>query len=143
MVAALSMDVRERIVARYHQGKETYKELAELFNVGESSVARLLRLEREQGDLRPAPHGGGYPPRITDADLPRLAELVAEKPDRTLAELCAEWVARFGGPISNSSMYRALERAGITRKKRPSERRNKTGRTFRKSGGNSSKNSCR
>ena len=58
------------------------------------------------------------PPRIADADLPKLADLVAEKPDRTLPELCDEWVARFGGRISPASMHRTLARAGITRKKR-------------------------
>lgn len=98
---ALSLDIRERIVARYHEGKETYKEIAALFRVGESTVTRLLRRERERGDLRPDPHGGGYPPRMGDEALPNLAELVAENPARTLPELCEEWVARFGGRTSH------------------------------------------
>ena len=123
MAAPLSLDLRRRIVARYRLGKETYKEIAELFGVGEASVSRVLRRARELGDPKPKPPGGGFPPRISDADLSKLVKLVAEKPDRTIEELCGVWIARYGGPITTSSMYRALCRAGLTRKKSPSQPR--------------------
>lgn len=143
MAAPLSLDLRRRIVARYRLGKETYKELAELFGVGEASVSRVLRRAREHGDLRPDPPGGGFPPRISDANLGKLVKLVAEKPDRSIEELCGVWTARYGGPVTTSSMYRALCRAGLTRKKSLSQPRSSSAQMSRPNAGRSSQKSRR
>jgi transposase len=116
-VNSLSIDLRRRIVARYQKGGVTYAEVAELFEVGEATVSRLLRRAREREDLHPDPIGGGFPPRIANEPLPLLVALVADKPDRTLVELCHEWRARHGTKISAASMGRSLHRAGLTRKK--------------------------
>ena|SRR5580692_3350073 len=134
---ALSLDLRRRIVARYARGNITYAELADLFDVGEASVSRLLRRARENGSLERDAPGGGFPPRIAEEQLPALIRLVAEKPDRTLAELCEVWVQRHGGELSTASLCRALRRAGVTRKKSPSARRSKTARTSARSAASS------
>jgi transposase len=75
------LDLRKRIVARHAKGDVTYAPVAELFDIGAASVSRLLRRGRERGDLHPDPIGGGYPPRIPEEQLPKLAALVAEKPE--------------------------------------------------------------
>lgn len=110
-MSALSLDLRQRLVARYERGDMTYVEVAETFGVGEATVSRLLRRRREQGSLERDPPGGRYPPRIAAEHLPRLVKLVAEKPDWTVPELCEAWKARYGGILSESSMKRALLRA--------------------------------
>jgi transposase len=56
-VIPLSLDLRKRIVVRYAKGDVTYAQVAELFDVGEASVSRLRRRERERGDLHPDPIG--------------------------------------------------------------------------------------
>lgn len=129
----LSLDLRKRIVTRYAKGDLTYAQVAETFSVGEASVSRLLRRERERGDLHPDPIGGGYPPRIADEQLPLLVAFVAEKPDRTLQGLCDDWRERHGTKLSTASMVRALTRAGITRKKSPSPRASSSEPTSRRS----------
>ena len=88
----------------------TYAQVADMFDVGEASVSRLLRRERERGDLTPDPIGGGHPPRIADEQLPSLVALVAEKPDRTIAELCQEWLVRHRTKLSIAAMGRTLQR---------------------------------
>lgn len=138
---ALSLDLRRRIVARYKRGDLTYAEVAALFDVGEASVSRLMRRSREREDLERAPGAGGFPPRITDDQLQLLVQLVAEKPDRTLPELCDAWMDRYGGDLTRSSLGRALRRAGLTRKKSPSAPPSRTAPTFKKSGARSSKKS--
>jgi transposase len=137
------MDLRTRIVARYAKGDLTYAEVAQLFDVGEASISRLLRRDRERGNLEPDANGGGYPPRISDEQLSLLTKLVAEKPDRTLAELCKVWLARHGVKLSIASMGRSLERAGLTRKKSPSPLPSSSGSTSSKSARRSSEKSRR
>jgi transposase len=124
----LSMDLRLRIVGAYERNEGTYAELAQRFGVGEATVSRLLRRQRERGHLQPEAPGGGFPPRIADDLLPELVRLVAENPDATLDVLVERWQKKFGGELSRSSLLRALERAGVTRKKNDSGRRSNSAR---------------
>lgn len=114
---ALSIDLRDRVVAAYEAGNGSYEEIAENFGVAICSVRRWVGLLRETGSVqkRSAP---GAAPLIKDCQLLQLVQLVEEKPDRGLNELCAVWQERFGVKVSKSSMDRALARANITLKKR-------------------------
>ena len=138
-MCALPLDLRKRVVARYERGGMTYTEIAETFGIGEASVSRLLRRSRERGNVERDPRGGGNPPLISEQELPLLVQLVAEKPDRTVAELCEAWTVLHGVELSDSSMKRALARAGMTRKKRHSDRQSRTARTSKRSAARSSK----
>lgn len=120
MSNAISNDLRQRIVDRYLRMNESYEQVAEHFQVGRATVNRVVNRLRKTGSVEPSPRGGGNPPRIGKAELPRLRELVAERPDRTAEELAREWHRRFGAALSRSSMVRALARAGLTLKKSPS-----------------------
>ncbi len=81
------------------------------------SVRRWVSLLRETGSVqkRSAP---GAVPRIKDCQLVELVQLVEEKPDRGLNELCVILQERFGVTVSKSAMDRALARANMTLKKR-------------------------
>lgn len=111
------------MTASYEAGNGSYEEIAENFGVGICSVRRWVSLLRETGSVqkRSAP---GAVPSIKDCQLVELAQLVEEKPDRTLNELCQKWQERFGVVISKSSMDRALARANLTLKKRRLELKN-------------------
>jgi transposase len=126
------MDLRRRIVAAYERNEGTYAEIAKRFGVGEATVSRLLRRKRERGHVEPEAPGGGFPARISDAQLPELVRLVAERPDATLDSLREIWVSRHGGALSRSSLLRSLERAKVTRKKSGSVRPSSSAGTSRK-----------
>jgi transposase len=124
-MAAYSMDLRARVAAACDMGTQTRAEVAERFAVSVSWVRRLLQRRRETGSLAPKPHGGGQPPAFDEAAADRLRRAVADAPDATLKEL-----ARVSAvACSTSAVDRALARLGITRKKRRSGPRSRTGRT--------------
>lgn len=110
----LSNDLRERIVAAVLAGECSLRELAKLFFVNLSTIVRLLQRYRQSGSVQPKPHAGG-PTRKLDANAEtRLLELVQEQPDATLAELRD----RLGVSCSIMTIFRALERNKISRKKK-------------------------
>jgi transposase len=117
MPKPITIDLRSRVINAYKSGEGGYLKLAKRFNVARNSVRRWLGLEKEQGNLLPRPHAGGISPKISDVQLIRLKELVAEKPDRTLPELAIEWNKRNSPAVHASSMSRALKRANISYKK--------------------------
>jgi transposase len=106
------MELRRRIVEAYERKEGTYFELAQRFGVGEATVYRLLKLQRERGNVRP-----GAPSGVTEEELPEFVRLVNEFPNATLEQLKEAWVSRTRRQLSRSSIVRALRRAGITRKK--------------------------
>lgn len=112
-----SVDLRQRVVDALAKGM-THDEAAEVFSVGRATVYRWSRLKRERGSVAPLPHGGGNPRAVDSAGDLALTELVAEKPDRFLPELTAELQKRTSQPASTSSVSRALQRLGLSRKKR-------------------------
>lgn len=125
-----SVDFRQRVV-KACDGGMTEEEAAELFGVGPATVYRWKALRRETGALEPRPHGGGNPSPLDEQRRKLLADIVHERPDRTLDELTAELVNRVGGPfsVSASSVSRAVLRLRLTRKKKSSPRSRRTGRT--------------
>jgi len=114
---SLPMKLRRRIVEAYERKEGTYFELAQRFGVGEATVYRLLKLQREQGNVRP-----GAPTGISEEELPELVQLVSELPNATLEQLKEAWVSRTQRELSLSSIVRALRRAGITRQRTTSGR---------------------
>lgn len=75
MGKALAVDLRERAVAAYRRGAGTQAEVATLFGIGEASLRRWLRRDREPGCVAPTvDYRHGLPPKI---DVVRLAELEA------------------------------------------------------------------
>jgi transposase len=109
-----SLDLRERIVAAVDRGEGSLRQLAAFFCVSLSFVVRLLRRRRRTGSVQPAAHGGGQPPALNDQADQRLRTLVAEQPDATLEELRQ----RLGLPCSCMAIWRALNRLGLSRKKK-------------------------
>ena len=81
------LELRERIVGAVDQQTHTIAELADLFQVTERYIYKLLKLRRDYGELTPLPHSGGCAPLFDDAKLLQLAQLVAQYPDATLKEL--------------------------------------------------------
>lgn len=121
--------LREAIVRAFHEQGMSYQEIAELLDVGEATVSRVLRLYRETGGVAPRARGGGNFSPITADVAAELMKLVAERPDATVPELTEAFISRTGISTSRASVLRALHRLGLTRKKSPSSPRSGTGPT--------------
>ena len=117
MPHAYSLDLRERVVAAARDGLPHHV-VAARFRVGESTVRSWLRRAREHGTLAPRPHGGGMPPKIDAAHAGVLTALIAERNERTLAELAAAYQAATGVPVSLHAVWRACKRLDLRRKKK-------------------------
>jgi transposase len=111
-------ELRQRIVNAV-KGGEPPDEVAERFEVSVATVYRYLARQRTQGHLDPTPKPG-RPRAIPRAAEDALRTQVAEAQDATLAEHCATWVEQGGPGVHPATMYRAIARLGVTRKKRPS-----------------------
>jgi transposase len=126
-------DLRKRIVDAYRKAEGSVRELAVRFKVAPRTVQNYLNLERETGSVEPRPHGGGAAPKLDDAGMREVRAVVEEKNDRTLAEITSELDRRCHVRVGITTVWRALDRLGITRKKRRSALRNRTGPRFRRS----------
>jgi transposase len=116
MGAAYSNDLRERVLRAALSGAYTRDEVAETFEVSVSCVDKLLKRFRttetyEAKVWRPgpkrtlAPHAGW------------LREQVAQTPDATLEELCAQARQEKNIQVSPSMMCRELAVLDLPRKK--------------------------
>ena len=121
-----SMDLRQRVIAACDQNKKT-KVVAKRFGVSPAWVRRLKQHRRERGDIIPR-NGGGSRGRKIDRD--RLAELVRQQPDATLAEL----QQRLGITVTLWGISKALRELKLTYKKSRSTPPSKTGRMSRNVG---------
>lgn len=132
------LKLREAVLRARAEGR-TYDEVAALLGIGRATVNRILRLHRETNSLEPRPRGGGNVSPIHDAVADRLAAIVAEMPDATVAELAEVLMKRSGITTSRSSVTRALERLGFSRKKSASSPRSATRRRIASAGKSSAR----
>ncbi len=100
-------------------------ETAETFGCCEAWVRRLIQRRRETGSLELPPRKPPDTSRFDAADLDRLAKLVADSPDMTLAELAGA----LGHKASVPTVWRETRRLGLRLKKRPSTPPSRTART--------------
>ena len=118
MPRAYSVDLRERSLRAVASGMPA-TEVAQLFDVSESSLFRWQRQQRSTGDLTPG-RSPGRPRAIVPDEEDALRAQVAGLPDATLAEHCAQWgSAPHAHALSQATMCRTLQRLGLPLKKRP------------------------
>ena len=114
-----SVDLRERVVKCVKELNLTYVAAASMFSVSVASVNRWLRKERETGSLAPKEYEGGRSHAIKDGrQLNRLKKIIESQPDATIAEITAKYNLRTQTTVSRSSVCRAIQRIGYTRKKK-------------------------
>jgi transposase len=121
-VRTLSLDLRERILASYDQQEGTREEIAHRYRVSLGMVKKLLQQRRRTGDIGPRHRYSGRKPMIVEIHRCQLRALLRRKPDMTLKEL-RQAVAL---ACSLPAIHYALEKMGLTYKKRHSEPASKT-----------------
>src|SRR5918997_6393481 len=129
---ALSVDLRERVLAAHERREGSQRMLAERFDVAVGTVNGWLRQAREGRRAPRRRHGGRA--ALGGAGPEELAALVAERPDATLAEYAAMLAQRVGRRFSPPVLCRALRRAGLRRKKKPCTRASRSGPMLRPPG---------
>src|SRR5713101_4916815 len=113
---AYSEDLRQRIVQAVND-RYSQPIVADRYNVSLNSVKRYVKQWRATASLAPQPRPGrprAIPPAIHAA---LVAQFDAD-PDATFAMYCDQWEGATGVRVSQSTMYRAQQRIGWTRKKR-------------------------
>jgi transposase len=120
---AYSLDLRQKVVQAYERGDGSIDEIASLFSVGPTFVKKMLRLQREGGDLSPRPHGGGHTPKLSDKHLQMIRAEIARNNDVTAEELRELLHKRFAVEVSQPTISRALARLNLRRKKNSGRQR--------------------
>ena len=114
MVKALSIDLRDRAMARLDAG-ETVRDIGDGLSIAPSSVVKWSRLRRETGSVTPGKMGGHVPRNIQGEDEAWLRTRMAEAPF-TLRELVAELAER-GLQVDYRTMWQFAHAEGLSFKK--------------------------
>jgi transposase len=123
----LSLDLRERILSSYDKKEGTREEIANRYRVSLGMVKKLLQQRRRTGEIGARHHRSGRKPMILAAHQRQMRTLLGKKPDLTLKELRAAVALECSLP----AIHYALERMGLTYKKRRSGPASKTAPTSR------------
>lgn len=127
---ALSLDLRERILATYDKDNATREQVAQRFRVSLGMVKKLIQQRRHTGDIGLRRHLCGRKPRILENHRNQMRELVNQKPDITLHEL-REAV---GLDCTLPAIHYVLESMGLSYKKRRSMPASKSAKMWPKPG---------
>jgi transposase len=115
-MAGYSADLRERVIHSWEQG-HTQAWLAQTFEISVSTIKRYIGQYRAVGHVA-AKVQSYQQPTIRDEQLAELVKQLEAHSDATLAQHVSWWAEQYGQQVSQSMMWRAIARAGWTRKKR-------------------------
>lgn len=125
MSKALSLDLRQRVVAAVRDEGLTHRAAGARFKVSAASISRWRALERESGGLRSGPLGGDRRSHTIEAHAATILRLLNARRDMTTEELRAE-LADQGLRFGYGTLWRFFARHRLTRKKRPPTPPNRT-----------------
>lgn len=126
MTRPYSVDLRERVVRTVEAGLSR-RATAQRFEVSVSFVIKLMQRWRRQGTVKPEQYGGWKRAALA-AHAGLVCDLLRVEPDLTIAELRGR-LATEGIHTSPAAISRFLTSENLTRKKRPSTRPSRNGRT--------------
>lgn len=110
-----SLDLRERVIAACEAGDRTRAEVAQQFQLSESTLYDWLQRHRKGQSIAALAHAGGT---VSALDEQLLRELVQARNDATLEEYAQAYEARTGRRYSISKLSRTLKGLKLSRKGR-------------------------
>ena len=122
MVRPLSTDLRERVVLAVDGGMSR-RRAAELFGVSAATAIRWVDQWRRTGRVEPKPQGGDKRSHVIEVHAEEVLALIDETPDITLAEIAVHLHERHGLKVAHSTVWRLLDRHGMTVKKKRTRQR--------------------
>ena len=127
MPAALSLDLRVRVLAAVAQGL-SHRQAGQRFGVSAASVSRWCALERERGEARARSTGGDRRSARIEAHKDMILAMIEGTSDMAIEEL-RRALADKGLVVGYGTIRRFFARHAITRKKRPRMRLSRSGPT--------------
>ena len=110
---AYSLDLRQRVLKAYDEGKWTVVQIAERFKVGPWWVHKLKR-QRDRGEgIAPRKGKVGQPRRLGREQINRLTQYVDRHPDATLERIHEQ----LGVDCTTVTIHHTLQRLGYRYKK--------------------------
>lgn len=106
-------DFRERIVAAYEAGGQSFAVIGRRFSVSDRVVGKLVRQKRELGTLAPQVHRRGRKPAVSDEKAVELREHLKNHPDATVLERREA----LGLKCSEKTLWQTLRKMGWRFKK--------------------------
>ncbi len=125
MTRPLSNDLRTRLISAVEDGLSR-RTAAERFGIAASTAIKWVDRWRRVGDVRPHRQGGDNRSHRIEAHAEEILALVEEAPDITLAEIAAYLDERYGLEVAQSTVWRLLDRHGMTFKKNRARQRTAT-----------------
>lgn len=122
MAEPLSEDLRKRLIAAVETGGSR-RVVAERFGVVASTVTKLVKHLERTGSLEPARQGGDRRSERIEAHADEIKGLIAASPDITLEEIAAHLHQAHGETFVVSTIWRCLDRHGLTFKKNSARQR--------------------
>ena len=125
MSKPLSKDLRERLVSAV-DGGQSRRAAARRFGVAVSTAIEWVDRWRREGLLEAKPLGGDRHSQRMEAHAEEILGLVDETPDITLAEIAGHLEETHGLRVSQSTVWRLLDRHGMSFKKNRARKRTAT-----------------
>lgn len=122
MTQPLSEDLRKRIIAAVSRGGRR-RAVADRLGVAASTVTKLVKHLERSGSLAPSKQGGDRRSDRIEAHAEEILGLVAAKPDMTLEEIAAHLKTTHSETFAVSTVWRCLDRHGLTFKKNGARQR--------------------
>lgn len=122
MTAPLSRDLRQRLIAAV-EGGQSCRSAAKRFGVAASTAIKWMNRWRQEGHADPKPIGGDRHSHRMEAHAGEILALIDKTPDITLMEIVAHLEAAHGLRVAHSSVWRLLDRHGMTFKKNSARKR--------------------
>ncbi len=122
MAKALSIDIRERLVSAVEDGM-TRRSAAKRFGVAASTAIKWVDQWRRTGTVEPRPRGGDHHSERVEVHAEEVLALIADTPDLTLEALAGHLDEAHGLKVAQSTVWRLLDRHGMTFKKNRARQR--------------------
>jgi transposase len=117
MAKPLSEDLRIRVVQAV-EGGMSRRAAAERFGISVSSAVRFVKEWRESGATKAKRQGGDQRSHRIEEHHEAIMNAIEAKPDVTLVEIAEMLEAERGALFAPSSIWRFLDRHGVTFKKK-------------------------
>lgn len=112
-----SLDLKERLLKSYLEGKYSQKEIVKIFGVSRSFLTDILKRYKEKGNLEPETYKCGRQGKLSEEDKAYLKKSVEKDKSITLSELSKNLEEERKVKVSKTSIHKYLKSIKMNYKK--------------------------